>query len=192
MCVSSMPWSSPGTAPALLDSGSGPDCAATSCGCSSHCLCCCRREKIKYFSFRSFTQFTSRERDAPESQVRLAEKGRGAAGCRELGWVWGQGRVSAPCQCGATVTRHCQGQPGHGQALRAGRGKVQEVAGQPALPRAVTLRSAGSWGCRLGLPRCWGHWVPCAVGDSTSCQQSQHRNRGWGQDWDREPEDGDI
>lgn len=52
------------------------------CGCSPRCPCCCRRGKIKYFSFRSFTRFTSGERDAPESQVRLAPRGCWVPGAR--------------------------------------------------------------------------------------------------------------
>lgn len=129
------------------------------CGCSPRCPCCCRRGKIKYFSFRSFTRFTSGERDAPESQVRLAPRGCWVPGARVGA---GTGTRLCPVPCGAVV-----GQPGRGRALRARSGKVQEVTGQPALRRAVTPRCAGSWGCRLGLPRCWGRWVPCAAGDGT-------------------------
>lgn len=101
MCVSSAccpagpePPSLQPPAPGQLDLGSSPTPAAASKlqehspqGCSLRHLCCCRREKIKYFSLRSFTAFTSRKRNVPEGKAQ--KKGTGS--CQGAGGHQGWG-----------------------------------------------------------------------------------------------------
>lgn len=139
-------------------------------GCSPQRLFYCRRGKIKYFSFRSFTPFMSRERDAPESQVRPAQRGEGAA--RVHGARPGTGTFLHSVLVGAQ-------EPGTGLA-RAGRGR--RPWGEPVFPRGVSPcsdgiggsmdGSASSRGCRAeragemsGLSR----YPPCAGLDPWCC-----------------------
>lgn len=179
----SMPWSS--WIQALVSTVLPPGtCKSPSRGCSLCCLCCYRRGKIKYFSFRSFTPFTSRGRDAPESQVSPARRGEGAAGVLgaqpgawmflgsvlERGW---QEHQSQPSPGRAPLVREREGAGGDGvsQPFPCSAGTGGSVAGDEGPGRRLGCPSIQP------VPQDAGSLVVLRPRDGRPCQQSQHRDR---------------